>query len=193
MYDDLLKYNTHIAPTQGKLLISEPLMLDSFFQRSVIYLCHFSHQESFGFILNKKSDFLLSELSTQFKGIDFPVFVGGPVETDSIHMLHTGAQDALQGEAVSDSVAWGGDLEQAIELIRMGKLTTKDIKFFLGYSGWGAGQLDSELDMNSWLVSNTTSQFVFETSPDTYWQQAIKTLGHKYKPLLYVPKDASLN
>lgn len=192
MFEDIINRQSPSRPAKGKILISEPMMQDKSFQRSVIYLCHHNEEESVGYILNRPSDQPLSFVVKELEGMDFPVHFGGPVDLNSLHFIHT-YPDWLGGEEVDDSIFWGGDLEQAIEYIKLGKITEEGIRFFIGYSGWSAGQLDAEMDMQSWLVSSVNPNFLFNTSNEALWKASVQTLGESYKPLLFVPEDPQLN
>ena len=192
MIDDLLHYKTNVKINAGKLLISEPMLQDKSFQKSVIYMCHHDAKESVGYVLNQKAELDLSQYITELNGIYFPLHVGGPVGLDSLHIIHT-ASDIIGGDAIADNIYWGGDLESAIENIKLGKITPQNCKFFIGYSGWSEGQLDAELDMNSWLVSDATNALVFETNEALLWKESIAALGNKFNPLLYVPLSPELN
>ncbi|MBL7766387.1 MAG: YqgE/AlgH family protein [Chitinophagaceae bacterium] len=192
MIEDLLRFKTDIQPGPGKLLIAEPLLQEETFHRSVIYLCHHDEKESVGYVLNRHAQKDLSFLVEGLRGIEFPLYVGGPVDLNSLHLIHT-MPDLLGGEKVTDKIWWSGDIDAAIEAIKLGKLTPSSCKFFVGYSGWGEGQLDAELDMNSWLVSEASLTQIFDVSAELLWSESIKQLGEKYRSLLYVPKDPQMN
>ena len=176
MINDLLQYTSGIAHEAGKLLISEPMLADPNFQRSVIYLCHHDASESVGYVLNRQSPQDLSVFLEELNGQYFPLYIGGPVAVDSLHFIHS-LPDVLGGTQVKDNVYWGGDLEQAVEGIRLGKVTPANCRFFLGYSGWGEGQLDAEMDMNSWLVAESNSELIFHTHDNALWKKAVMSLG----------------
>ncbi len=192
MIEDLLNYNTNIKIGNGKLLISEPMLQDKSFQKSVIYICHHDAKESVGYVLNKKADHDLSSLISELNGIYFPLYIGGPVGLDSLHIIHS-VPDLIGGDLINENIYWSGDLESAIENIKLGKINESNCKFFIGYSGWGEGQLDAELDMSSWLVSNATDEQVFAMNDDLLWKESVVALGNKFNPLLYVPLSPEFN
>jgi len=192
MIEDLLHYRTDINIAAGKLLISEPLLLDESFNKSVIFMCHHDAKESVGYVLNRYANDDLSNYIPDMNGINFPLHRGGPVGLDSLHILHT-VPELIGGEHIQEGIYWGGELESAVEQIKLGRITETNCKFFLGYSGWGEGQLDAELDMQSWLVSNASIALVFETANEYVWKQSIANLGNKFNPLLYVPQRPELN
>jgi putative transcriptional regulator len=192
MIDDILQYRTGIAHTAGNLLISEPTLADPNFQRAVIYLCHHDARESVGYVLNQQCPQDLSVFIDALNGQFFPLYRGGPVGSDTLHFIHS-IPDLLGGEEVKGGVFWGGDLEQAVEGIRIGKVTPANCRFFLGYSGWGEGQLDAEMDMCSWLVGEASAELLFATHDDALWKKAVMSLGPNFKALLNIPSDPQLN
>jgi putative transcriptional regulator len=192
MFNDLIPFNTGVEPSAGALLISEPLLLDSNFQRSVILLCHHDINESMGFVLNKLATETLSDLVPEMANSSFPVYQGGPVGLNSLHFIHT-LPDLLQGSHLAHGIFWSGDIARAFEGIKMGEVNEQNCRFFVGYSGWGAGQLDAELDMNSWLVCPSSQRLVFDVNQEQLWKESVEELGPKFKNLLFIPNDPTLN
>src|SRR4051812_27608654 len=134
----------------GKLLIADPFLRDPNFMRSVIFMCEHKEEGSFGFVLNRKYDQFLGELLNGVEFSDFPVYYGGPVQVDTIHFLHQCPNLVTGGIEVVDGIFWGGDFEVVMELLKANRLTNRDIRFFIGYSGWGQGQLEEEMKQKSW-------------------------------------------
>lgn len=192
MFKNLIPHSTGIEASAGKLLISEPLLLDSNFQRSVILLCHHDINESMGFVLNRPNEQGLSTLVEGMAGCDFPVYQGGPVGLNTLHFIHSVPQ-LLDGTLLEHGIYWSGDIDKAFDGIRIGIINTSNCRFFLGYSGWGAGQLDAELDMNSWLVCPSSHRLVFDTDQSEMWKESIQELGPRFKNLLNIPSDPGLN
>ena len=139
-------------PKKGDLLIAEPSILaDVSFNRSVILLAEHSIEGSVGFILNKHSDYELSDLIPEIENT-FPVYKGGPVEENNLYFIHK-VQDLIPNSIeISNGIYWAGDFNEVTKLIMSKKVSEEDIRFFLGYSGWDATQLDDELSGNSWIV-----------------------------------------
>ena len=190
--DSLIKMDTGIELCKGKLLISEPLLQDDNFHKSVIFLCHHSPKESLGFILNKQASQLLNFYLNDAMSLDFPVFIGGPVDQEMLHFIHS-VPEIAGGEKITEDIYWSGDLEQIVEGIKIGKVTTDNCKFFIGYSGWGIGQLEAEIEMNAWLVAHSNTVLVFNTPVKMVWNDAVKSLGKQYSPLLFMPENPELN
>ncbi|MCD4697218.1 MAG: YqgE/AlgH family protein [Bacteroidales bacterium] len=192
--NNILKIKTNnLKPSKGKILISEPFLLDYYFKRSVVLLAEHNDEGSFGLILNKPVDILLSEIVQDFPEFKAPVYLGGPVKTENLYFIHTLGDIIDNSLQILDGLYWGGDIDHIKELITIGKLSPGQIKFFVGYSGWVSKQLDSELSRNSWLVSNIKSQQVMKTDIGSLWTSTIKELGGDYLYWTNFPSDPALN
>ena len=143
---------------KGNLLISNyTLINDLEFNRSVIYLTKDNDEGSIGFVINKKSSYKICDLDKEFSDIKAPIYFGGPVSVDTIHFIHRENKMLSSSEKVSNEIYWGKDFDKLISLIRKKKIDIRNIKFFMGYSGWEHKQLESEITENSWLVQNNFS------------------------------------
>ncbi|MGE5418731.1 MAG: YqgE/AlgH family protein, partial [Chloroflexota bacterium] len=140
-------------PEKGKILISEPFLPDTFFNRSIVYLTDHTAEGSVGFILNKKIDLKISSAIMGFEGWDEELNMGGPVAPDTIHYLHNLGFIIPKSIQIEENVYWGGDIDSIRGLIKTGQVKKNQIRFFLGYSGWSAGQLERELKENSWVIA----------------------------------------
>ena len=138
-------------PEKGKILISEPFLPDTFFNRSIVYLTDHSPQGSVGFILNKKLDLNINSAIAGFENWNEDINMGGPVAPDTLHYLHSLGDMIPNSVFIEDNISWGGDIDAIRKLISKGKISHSQIRFFLGYSGWSAGQLERELRENSWI------------------------------------------
>lgn len=176
----------------GKLLIADPFLRDANFMRTVIFLCEHKHEGSFGFVLNKKCDQLLGELVAGLEMSDFPVYFGGPVQLDTIHFLHQCPDMIPDGVEVINGIYWGGDFDVVTDLIKEKRLHPRDIRFFIGYSGWSERQLESEMKIKSWITCDSTRKLVFGNAGDT-WKAALRELGGDYEQLINYPIDPQLN
>lgn len=140
-----------LKPTQGDLLIAEPYLGDPNFERSVILLCEDNEKGSFGLVLNQRSNLMLKDAIDDCYA-DIPLYVGGPVEHNTLHYVHRLGNLIPEAVDLGKGLFWSGDFETLKTMINIGKVEEKDIRFFLGYSGWGEGQLDTEMNRNSWIV-----------------------------------------
>lgn len=183
-----------LTPDNGILLIAEPFLKDPNFMRTVVLLCRHTEEEgTFGFTLNKPYHQTLNELIPDLSDFELPVFLGGPVQTDTLHYLHSYPQLLPDCQKVADNVYWGGDFEILKTLIKNKKIDSRKIKFYLGYSGWGQGQLKDEIEEKTWLTVKATSKIVFDVAPEEIWKQSLLMLGGKYELLIHYPTDPQLN
>lgn len=191
---DIFKIRTNnIAPKTGRILIAEPFLSGEYFNRSVVFLVTYNEKGAVGFILNKKVDFPIQDVFPDFPDFDSEVYLGGPVATDSIYFLHK-LGDKLPGSIhVLDDLYWGGDFEILKRDVRLGKINPAEIRFFLGYSGWDAGQLESELKEDSWLVTDVDQEAVMRDLSESSWVDFVKKAGSRYSVWENFPENPSLN
>lgn len=174
----------------GDILLAEPFMLDGNFKKSVVLLCdHSSEGGTLGFVLNKRLEIPLNDLVADFPEINANVFFGGPVATDTIHYIHN-VGDELQGSVpISDGIWWGGDFEQLQFKISAGLMNENNVRFFVGYSGWESGQLDTEMIMGSWVISSIVDEYIFKNNHEKMWQQCMSDKGDTFSILSEIPTD----
>jgi putative transcriptional regulator len=190
---EFFKYRNKIKPEKGRLLISEPFLPDPTFERTVVLLCEHNEEGSFGFVLNKPSILKVSEVMEDLTEMENLVYVGGPVQQDTLHFIHRNAtlENAVE---IVEHIYWGGAFENLMLQIETRQISDKDIRFFLGYSGWGPGQLDTELDQDSWIVCDyVTDQLLFDTGPDVMWRKALENMGGRFSMYSNYPVDPRLN
>jgi putative transcriptional regulator len=190
---EFFKYRNKITPERGRLLISEPFLPDPNFERTVVLLCDHNEEGSFGFVLNKPSVLKVSEVMDELKNFGHEVFIGGPVQQDTLHFIHR-SKKIENGEAILNDIYWGGTFDQVLFLTDTNQLKSGEIKFFLGYSGWGPGQLAEELDQDSWIVCDfVTEDLLFNTNPDVMWKKALGNMGGRFSVYSNYPVDPNLN
>lgn len=157
-----------------------------------LFLCEHADDGSIGFVLNQETDLLLGDILVELSASKEPIFQGGPVQNDTLHMLHR-MPDILEGKEVGDGICWGGSFDALQDTILMSAHKPQSLKLFLGYAGWAAGQLQAEMDEGSWLVADATVDIVFNTPVDDIWKKAIALLGEEYRYLSQMPIDPQLN
>ena len=181
------------VPEAGKILISEPFLSDFFFNRTIVYLTSHSHEGSVGFVLNR---YMLSKVSETIPGLekwDEPLSMGGPVSTDTLHFLHSLGNAIPNSVKIKDNIYWGGDVNMVKELINEGKAPKNSIRFFLGYSGWEAGQLERELNEDSWVIAKINPKNVLQNKDNDLWTNVLRGLKSKYRVWADLPKYPELN
>jgi putative transcriptional regulator len=167
----------------GRFLVATPAMPDPRFARSVIYMCRHSPDGALGLIINKSIDDLpMSQVLEQLDIIpsaatrDRPVLYGGPVETQRGLVLHSADYRRDETLVVDEEHALTASVE-ILKDIANGTGPARNL-LTLGHSGWGAGQLDRELQENAWLVINDADdELVFGGDLEGKWQRALGKLG----------------
>lgn len=182
-----------IEQAPGVLLIADPFLKDPNFMRTVVFLTEHQEEGSVGFVLNRQYENTLEELIPEIEGHKLPVYYGGPVQLNTIHFLHSYPNKIEGGIEVMKGIFWGGDFDSVVELINSGKADSSKIRFFIGYSGWGTGQLQSEMEEKTWLTVKATKDIVFHSKAEEVWKDSLKHLGGDYEMMVNFPIDPQLN
>jgi len=181
-----------IAPSIGKLLIAAPLLNDPNFSRSVVLICEHGEEGTMGFVLDRPTTATLGDVIPGVVTPELTVFQGGPVQLDTLHILHRPTLD-LGGAEVVPGVFWGGSWEQLQDALTQHTYNPKDIRCLIGYSGWSKDQLAEEMKEGSWVVAHATEKLIFDTPAEELWKVAIATLGAEFNYLVNIPIDPQLN
>ncbi len=178
---------------RGSLLLAEPFIIDPFFKRTVILVCDHGKEGSFGFVLNNYVEVELSQLIEDFPDDKIHVSIGGPVKSSNLFYLHTKGEVIPNSVAIMDGLYFGGDFDVLKEKVVNGEVALKDVRFFLGYSGWGVGQLDDELGEKSWFVTKVNAATVMHFDEKDMWRGIMRKLGKKGQLVANFPEDPELN
>jgi len=181
-------------PKKGSLLISEPFLSDQYFGRSVIFISDYDNDGTLGFVINKATQNVVSDLIFDLPDCKFPVFVGGPVNPDNLYFLHTKGKYVDGSVEVSNGIYFGGDFNQIVTFINKNLILKHDIRFFIGYSGWSKGQLEEEIAKEAWAVfDGTTKEMVMKPSlGNKFWMNLLKSMG-KYSVMANFPQNPGMN
>ncbi|WP_428330970.1 YqgE/AlgH family protein [Mucilaginibacter sp.] len=183
-----------ISAAAGRLLISEPFMMDPNFKRAVILLTEYAEGGAMGFILNHASEFLLGDILPDVSYSEIPVFIGGPVAPNTLHFIHCCPHKIDDGIEIGEGIFWGGDFEMVKELVSSYQLNADEIRFFTGYSGWTPKQLDDEINEDSWIVADKLSiSTIFSQNEENLWKEVVIGLGQRYAHIANFPENPSLN
>ena len=184
---------TDTKPAKGKLLVAEPNILnDSQFNRSVIFLTEHNENGSVGFILNKPLEYTVTDLIPDVES-NLKIYYGGPVADDNLYFVHRVPDLIPNSIEISNGIYWGGDFDAVINLLNKDKLTSKDIRFFLGYSGWSQNQLEDELSSFSWVVIDNSFNNIFQVNHNDFWKDEMNKFGGVYKIWANAPENPSYN
>lgn len=183
----------HRIPRKGRLLLSEPFLSDPNFRRVVILVAEHSAEGSLGFVLNKPIEYRLNEIVEDFPEFDAPVYLGGPVETDSLHFIHRIPYLADEEDEILPGLYRGSNFERLRFMIQEGHVEPTDVRFFIGYSGWAPNQLQDEMKSKTWIVSASSPKVAFSEDHESMWREILQGMGSKYKAMANYPEDPSLN
>lgn len=167
----------------GQILIAMPDMQDPRFVRSIVYLCAHSEEGAMGLILNKT----VQDLSWKdlFKKMEIPIgsvngpkqiCFGGPVDVERGFLLHSSDYFAEEATLKVDGETSMTATVEILQDIAMGRGPDRAM-LALGYAGWGAGQLEAELQMNGWLLCDSDTRLLFDEDHGSKWDRALAKLG----------------
>jgi putative transcriptional regulator len=190
---DIFRIKTNnVKPRKGRILIAEPFLPGSYFNRSIVLLTEHNHEGSVGFILNKPVDFPVDEFYTEFPGYKGKIYLGGPVNIDSLYYIHCLGDIIPNSIKIAENLYWGGDYKHLKTVINTGIASKKQVRFFLGYSGWDKDQLKEELNEDSWLVGEINHEAIFQ-STNKLWKDMVIKQGGKYSLWQNYPENPSMN
>lgn len=179
---------------KGQLLIAEPTNISNLsFNRSVILLTDYSKEGSVGFIINKPSNHTINDLIPDVMA-NFKIYFGGPVEQDNLYFIHNVPDLIDDSVEISNGIYWGGDFALTKNLINTGEITKDNIRFFLGYTCWIPNQLEKEMELNLWIISdNLYENKIIGKSCLDFWKEKILELGDDYIIWSNTPENPLLN
>ena len=181
----------------GTLLAAWPDLLDPNFMHSVILICDHTDDGAFGLVTNKESELCLGELlgdHEAFAESDFPVHVGGPVDHTRLQFVHVLPKRISDSVSIDGRLWLGGNLADIGKLLREEReLALQNLRVFLGYSGWGQGQLENELEIGSWLPAPPSLEAIFGPPGLSTWRQVVRSVGGEADGLESQPPDVSWN
>jgi len=183
----------HTSLKAGALLVAPPMQWDPNFRRAVVLVCEHTESGSFGLILNRSLTIVMEQVFEDMEGLDEEISWGGPVQPETLHFLHRLPDLIPDGIEIRDGIYWGGDFEVVKQAIHAGELDLDDIRFFLGYSGWSPGQLADEVEHGGWILTESTTDTVFDTAESAVWGQTLRSMGGTFAILANFPEHPSLN
>jgi putative transcriptional regulator len=191
-YDFFQTGNT-LLPQKGRILISEPFLMDNYFKRSIVLITEHSGEGTVGFVLNKPVNMKVNEIVTDFPAIDAIVSLGGPVQTNTLHYIHTLGDIIPNSIKVIENIYWGGEFDIIKRLLESGILNNDNIRFFLGYSGWQSNQLEDELSDNAWVVADISPVEIMSPMNKFFWNKTLNRLGKKFQMWANFPENPQMN
>lgn len=177
----------------GVLLISEPYLEDPNFKKTVVLVVEHDSSGTVGFVLNKRTELCLHDVMENMPRFTSNLYLGGPVEQNTLHFIHSSSLSIPGSIEVASGLNWGGDFDTLLDLISSGEVTENEVRFFLGYSGWGPGQLFSEIENKSWIVSNYSTQSILDVDCNELWHHILNSMGDQFKLIANYPDNPQLN
>jgi putative transcriptional regulator len=176
---------------KGQLLIAGPGLLDPNFWRTVVLVGEHSDEGALGVVLNRPSETTVDEAAPELAGLAEDmgyVHVGGPVQPSAVVVLAEFTEPRDEETLVVESI---GFLPAEIDPEELGEL--RRARIYVGYAGWGPGQLDGELEEGSWIVEPAAANDVFTVEPNALWSSVLYRKGGTYRVLATMPPDPSRN
>ncbi len=171
----------------GSILLAEPFLKEPAFCRAAILICHLDDDGALGLVLNKPIE-KLYQIKANHPLAKVPLFSGGPVDPDHLFYLHH-KENIPEAIFLKDGIHWQGDLEQVADGADQGK----EVRFFLGYAGWDAGQLENEIKEDTWLIYNGPINEVLKVEPEQLWKKLLQDMGPYFRMVSNFPLDPNLN
>jgi len=177
---------------KGKILISTPDASGDIFSRSVVLIIEHNESGAFGLILNKQN----REMSLKIPhilGKEIQVYEGGPVARDKLFFIVRDEGNTTSGTSINNSYYMTDYMEKVVEQILEGKIVPQDVKVFSGYSGWGANQLEMEIQNKYWTVLDIINLNLTEHNDQRLWKQLMQTLGGEFLLWANAPENIHQN
>lgn len=177
----------------GRLLVASPKLVDSNFARTVVYIGVHDENGAFGLVLNRPLDVEVAEhLEGWERVVSSPavLFQGGPVDMASVVGLARPLDAVLPGWSEMAAGVGVMDLRQSANEVAPG---VAELRMFLGYSGWTAGQLEQELAEEAWFVVDIDHGDIFTDEPARLWRSVLRRQPGKLAMFAYFPEDPTLN
>jgi putative transcriptional regulator len=178
---------------RGRLLVASPALLDPNFHRTVVLIAEHTEEGAMGLVLNHPAEATVGEAVPDLAPLvdeEAVVYVGGPVAGESVIVLAEFEEPDLAGVLLEGNVGFVGADVEDLEEVAGGIVRAR---VYAGHAGWGPGQLDSELEEDSWIVEPPRPEELFSPEPDGLWSAVLRRKGREYALLSTMPPDPSLN
>jgi putative transcriptional regulator len=180
-----------VLSLRGNLLVAGPSLVDPNFHRTVVLIGHHDEDGAVGVVLNRESEVEVAEAVPPLAGLVEPgarLFLGGPVETQAAVVVADFEHPELANVVAFESI---GFLPEESDADELGGL--RRARVFAGYAGWGAGQLEAEMEEGSWIAEPAVADDVFTEEPGELWSGVLRRKGPRYRLLSTMPSDPSMN
>lgn len=171
----------------GTLLAAWPGLPDPNFRETVVLLCHHDAEGSFGLVLNRPTSLTTTDLLSEHQDlsrIPFPIHLGGPVDSTRLHFVHDVPLEIGGGRELDEHLVLGGDLDDLARYLAAERTNAAEhVRIFVGYSGWGAHQLEAEIEGRSWMPGRATPRRVFSATPAGLWRDVVQRASKRIEGL----------
>ena len=196
MADPHLKAQMQRTPLgKGIFLVASPALRDPNFRQTVVLLCEHNADGALGFVVNRPTAMSLSEVLPQVPIMEAQkhlLYSGGPVQTNQVMLLYRVHEPPEGSHSVLDDVCLGGDFETLNRMLTQSE-SEERFRAFAGYSGWGPGQLENEMQVGSWITIPADPASVFDRDPAVLWAEILRSLGEPFHLYAEMPADPTLN
>ena len=177
---------------KGMTLIAMPSLLDSNFRQTVILLCEHGPEGSMGLVINRPTEVEVSALVDDFPALvrSGKVYSGGPISRNAMLVL-CHSDEIQNGHGVLQDVFLARDLE--VFKNQEWGTSKQEVRCYLGYAGWGPGQLEAEMQSRAWELIPGDSRLIFETDLVLLWQAMMKRMGGDCAAYSSMPPDPTAN
>jgi putative transcriptional regulator len=176
---------------EGNLLIASPSLLDPNFKRTVVLITEHSDEGAAGLVINRPSPSAVTDLVPQLEPLvddGEQVWVGGPVQPDAVLVLGEFVDPDEAAIPLFGALGFPA-LDDPDEVV---PVTTRR-RVFAGYAGWGAGQLESEIERDDWILEPALADDPFTEAPEELWSDVLRRKGGVYELVARMPEDPSVN
>jgi len=185
-------FNSGINLKKGYLLVAQPLLIDSYFNRSVILICDHNKNGTVGLQINKSSNQNLKNINSKILKNE-NIFLGGPVDK-SMFFLHKKNIISNESIKINNDLFFSKNIDYLHDLIKNNEIKKDQFKLFIGYSGWNKGQLQEELNENSWIViPKFDSNIIFSNNYKNIWRYVLQNSSKTHKMFSNYPINPRLN
>lgn len=192
-FDKSINEHNKLELAQGRALIAEPFMEDPYFKRSVVLLAEHNENGTIGFITNHLLEVKIEDILPELSGVASKVYMGGPVEAQHLFYIHRLPNELPGSKHIVGDLYWDGDFEVLKSLLIHGKISSSDVQFLLGYSGWGAEQIQEELKQNSWIIQNIDHHKILNNEGFGFWKKVLQSSTKELALMANFPENPSLN
>lgn len=181
---------------RGQLLVSSPAILEPVFSRSVVFILEAKQEKGYlGLVLNHPMPATMADLVPGWeKGGHWRIFNGGPVELSRLFMLHTMGDVFKGSHEIAPGIFIGGELKDVTDYLQHSDSEEGQVRFFMGYSGWEAGQLEAEIAEGSWTIKEISDpELLLVGEGVDYWRREVLDLGEVYRSWSVMPEAPQIN